>query len=189
MSDTEYRIRISRDPDPESPREWDNPGIMVCWHSRYLLGDIQPEENAHQYRTQYMRGAILLPLYLLDHSGITMRVTPFGDQWDSGQVGWIYMTPERVSKEGLTEEQALARLRSEVEVYDQYLRGDIYEFVVESRPREVYDIEGNRLYVEVAWDIEDSCGGFYGRDPFKNGMSEHIDGSMHDLLREAAVDC
>jgi len=30
---------ILRDSDPINPREWDNVGSMICWHSRYNLGD------------------------------------------------------------------------------------------------------------------------------------------------------
>lgn len=33
------RLRILYDRLPESPRSWDNLGIMVCWHRRYDLGD------------------------------------------------------------------------------------------------------------------------------------------------------
>lgn len=41
----EYRgctIRIEQDDNPESPREWNNVGTMVCFHDRYNLGDMRP---------------------------------------------------------------------------------------------------------------------------------------------------
>jgi hypothetical protein len=34
-----YEIQIIPDSDPESPREWDNLGTMICQHRRYNLGD------------------------------------------------------------------------------------------------------------------------------------------------------
>ena len=43
-------IKIERDGDAESPREWDNVGTMVCWHSRYNLGDEQPSVSYQDYR-------------------------------------------------------------------------------------------------------------------------------------------
>lgn len=43
--------------------------------------------------------AVILPLYLYDHSGITMNTCGFTCKWDSGQVGWIYCTKERFLKE------------------------------------------------------------------------------------------
>ena len=33
-------IKVFVDEDPQSPREWDNAGTMVCFHRRYNLGDI-----------------------------------------------------------------------------------------------------------------------------------------------------
>ena len=43
-------------------------------------------------------GYAMLPLYLYDHSGITMNTTGFNDRWDSGQVGFIYTTKDRVTE-------------------------------------------------------------------------------------------
>ena len=34
-----YKLEIFDDLDPTNPREFDNLGIMVCFHSRYILGD------------------------------------------------------------------------------------------------------------------------------------------------------
>ena len=39
------KLRIERDEYPESPRDLDNAGTMVCWHRRYNLGDEQPSED------------------------------------------------------------------------------------------------------------------------------------------------
>ena len=50
------------------------------------------------------RKNVVLPLYLYDHSGITMSCDltyPYNDRWDSGQVGWIYASHQRVSRGGL----------------------------------------------------------------------------------------
>lgn len=41
---------------------------------------------------------------------------------------------------------------------------------------------------EDNWEQEDSCWGFYGDDPFENGMSEHVDEELHEQLRAAAVE-
>ena len=34
-----YLLKIEQDTNPENPRNWDNVATMVCWHSRYDLGD------------------------------------------------------------------------------------------------------------------------------------------------------
>src|SRR5579864_4230829 len=97
-------IKIYPDEDAENPRDWDNLGTMICFHRRYQLGDkhtFQTPADFDEWRNKenpedYL--AIILPLYLLDHSGLRMSVSSFHDHWDSGQVGWIYVTKEKVKE-------------------------------------------------------------------------------------------
>lgn len=174
-------VKIVQDLDPESPREWDNLGTMACWHSRYTLGDVQPSEDPEEYLADLPEGSIVLPLYLYDHSGITMSTGAFGCPWDSGQVGIIHVSPERIRAEygddsEASREKARAVLESEVKVYDQYLTGDVWGFVAE----ETEDCEccGSAKVVD-----EDSCFGFYGVD--KDAMRDHLDDKFHAALESA----
>ena len=75
------------------------------------------------------------PPYLMDHSGLAMQTTSFNDPWDSGQVGWIYVSKEDALKEfggekmtGALRKKAEDLMRSEVAAYDSYLRGECYGF-------------------------------------------------------------
>lgn len=139
-------VKIINDDNFESPRDWDNVGTIVCWHSRYNLGDEQPRETPEEYRDEYVPDtALTLPLYLYDHSGITMRTSPFSCPWDSGQVGFIY-APKGF--EGMTDEMILKCLETEVKTYDQYLTGDVWGYQIDA-PEE---------------DCIESCWGFYGED-------------------------
>lgn len=114
---------------------------------------------------------VLLPLYLYDHSGITMSSSPFSCPWDSGQVGWIYADRQMIEKEysALTPEtfaQAEKLLLSEVECYDYYLTGQCYGF---------------QLY---EGDVEtDSCWGFLGdiRD-MKDDVKAHLPDECKGLV-------
>ena len=79
MSEHTYKgctITIHQDDDAESPREYDNLGTMVCCHGRYNLGDrsVQPED-INPTLAEFGDDMISLPLYLYDHSGITMNTT------------------------------------------------------------------------------------------------------------------
>ncbi|MFP8488787.1 hypothetical protein ACKGJO_06765 [Gracilimonas sp. Q87] len=107
---------------------------------------------------------IWLPLYLYDHSGITMSTSSFSCRWDSGMVGFIWVSREdarknyhwnRISKQ--REERVYDHLRAEVETYDEYLRGNVHSFVVE------YEDE-----------IIDSCAGFLGDWHSDDGMGRHM---------------
>ncbi len=162
---TEYKgltINVVTDSEPESPREWCNLGTMYCEHRRYSLGDdnakdklIEDIRNSPKYRAGWedkydftygaglmkmaeLCGFIILPLYLYDHSGITMNTRGFSCPWDSGMVGFIYVTPDmaraelgvgRLTKKG--RERIEGILRAEVATYDQFLRGDVWGWYIE----------------------------------------------------------
>ena len=88
----------------------------------------------------------------MDHSGLAMQTTSFNDPWDSGQVGWIYVSKEDALKEfggekmiGAIRKKAEDLMRSEVAAYDSYLRGECYGF---------------ELYKNG--ELTDSCWGFMG---------------------------
>jgi hypothetical protein len=123
--------------------------------------------------------AVILPLYLYDHSGITVSVGAFGCSWDSGQVGWIYVTKDKLAEEWDGDvAKAESYLKGEVETYDQFLTGDIYGF-------EIWEHEEGES-PDTGEDV-DCCWGFYGSDPFKNGMSEHIGHELHEQLKAVEI--
>jgi hypothetical protein len=189
------RLKVLHDSSADSPREWDNLGTMVCFHNRYDLGDnhnynsddynnweemkkaIQKEENT----------AVILPLYLYDHSGISISTGAFSCRWDSGQIGFIFVSKEKALQEfggkivtAKLKEKLERILNGEVETYDQYVRGEVYGF-------QIVDEDDNHI---------DSCYGFYGTDFATNGMLDYIDhtllgvaeGEVVALLEEAEIE-
>ena len=173
-----YTINIEPDNDPLDPREWDNLGTMVCWHRRYSLGDKHEFSTPDDAWQEIKKDHIVLPLYLYDHSGITMSTGSFGCQWDSGRVGYIYVSLEKVRKEygwkhvtKKRREKILEHLRGEVETYDDFITGSVYG----------YRVEG-------AEGVGDSCWGFYGYPAGHNeALSEakaHIDWYIKDKIKE-----
>ena len=193
-----HKLFIIREAYPMNPREWDNLGTMAYKHRNYKLGEEQisdpiewledkmdipntfksTNERLHELEKRFFEEYIALPLYLYDHSGITMATTPFGCRWDSGKVGYIYMTKEKAREEygyklitKARREKLLSYLKGEVETFDQYIRGDVYMFKVE-------DEEGEEI---------DSCGGFYGQDWENNGIKDHIDKELWAQLEGIEV--
>lgn len=149
-----YTIKVYPDEDPLNPRkEWDNLGVMYCWHGRYDLGDNNPYSSPDDLYAELSKADVVLPLYLYDHSGITINTGEFSDPWDSGQVGYIVAYADAIRKEWNVKriskqlrEKVRDILRSEVKMYDDYLTGNVYGYVIE-------DAMGNEI---------DSCWGFYG---------------------------
>ncbi len=74
------------------------------------------------------RSFVILPLFLFDHSGLTMNTTGFSCSWDSGQIGWIYASHEDIKREFSKKkiQKAKSVLINEVVRYDSYLRGECF---------------------------------------------------------------
>lgn len=141
-----HTIKLVVDEDPINPRdEWTNFGTLVCFHRRYNLGDKHDLDIDYAKELEKSDDVISLPVYLYDHSGLTISTKPFPCPWDSGKIGFIYIGKDKIKSEGVSEEQALKNLQSEIEVYDAFLRGDVYGY-------QTSNAEGEEI---------DSCYGFY----------------------------
>jgi hypothetical protein len=77
----EVQVEIDR---YEYPDEYDDEVEAKAW-----------EEIQNLIQFTLTEHYIILPLFLYDHSGITMRTGPFGDPWDSGQVGVIHVSKDK----------------------------------------------------------------------------------------------
>jgi hypothetical protein len=158
-------LGIYDDDDPMNPRtECDNVGHMICFHKRYDIGDktdIKPEDfskmGLRNYLIKKCKAEILLPLYLLDHSGLWISTGRFECDpggWDTSGIGYIYCTKKEIAHEwGDTPEgyeKARQYLLGEVENYNEYLTGNCYGYI-EYAPDENGD-----------WQDGDSCWGFLG---------------------------
>jgi hypothetical protein len=183
------RATIMYDPEPVSPREWDNLGTMVCFHKHYNLGDRLGRKHGFETPSQFLEfleenedKILVLPLYLMDHSGLSISVddTMFrmvdSVGWDWGQVGWIYVTYEDIRKEydvqnitGEVLDKAKKSLIAEVEEYNQYLQGQVMGFIIQEH------------HHVKCWQTIDSCFGFYDID----SLLWHVPENYRDLAQEA----
>mgnify|MGYP006883104476 CR=1 FL=1 len=152
----------------ESPREWDNVGTCVFLGRHSRLGDDHDIDNVED-ADKIENRSISLPVYMYSHSGETIATTPFSCPWDSGKLGFIYVTQkqamERMGWKSITpkrKKQLLEILEAEIKVLDQYIRGEVYGF------------EHNKPNEE-----EDSCWGFYG-DDFGSTIFDHIGEKIED---------
>ncbi len=158
-------IEIHQDEDAQNPRSpdfEDHDDVMVCFHNRYNLGD-----EKHGYRHDNFNSwdelkkaierdndiAEILPVYMLDHSGITISVNSFNDIWDSGQIGFIFITKQEARKSHMVKKLSKkvmktvhSNLLASIEEYDKYLTGDVYFYNIKNKTGEIID----------------SCGGYYG---------------------------
>ena len=123
----------------------------------------------------------VLPLYLYDHSGITINTTGFSCTWDSGQIGWIYASHEDIKKEygevtPETIQKAENLMRSEVKEYDYYLTDQCYGFRLFENGEETDSCWGflgdlKEVKEEIASHLPDACRGM-------TDILEDLDDSM-----------
>lgn len=145
-----YDVLTGVFPDWDIPEQWNENG----------MGD---QEFIEEALAKLKEGAVVFPLVLLDHSGLWMRVgNSFAEDpggWDTSRVGFIFVTKEKIEKEfGDSDSTAIAKavliLTEEVNVYSQYLEGDVWGFIIEDENE----------------DHVDSCREYYGHDFEGNGL-------------------
>jgi hypothetical protein len=191
FNSTEYRNHKFGKGFMAQVAEATTPELRKAVRQRVLSALYEGNRQAWQYAVErkaeygYARfSGVYLPLYLLDHSGLSMRTGSFNDPWDSGQVGMIYTDKETILKEWGKPGQkvltprlkalALACLEAEVEEYGQYLRGEVYGYEVKSRPADLVEddsdgeIDSSSYWsseikdAHKYWDDVDSCWGMCG---------------------------
>jgi hypothetical protein len=161
-------VEICVDDDAENPRDaMDTLGTMWCWHRRYQLGSkkesreksVDPSnyggwEELREAIEKQEKPAVILPVYMYDHSGLALSTSSFDCPWDSGQVGFIFATREAVLEayrvKRITQkirERVESCLKAEVATYSAYANGEVYGFRVMKEGEEI-----------------DSCWGYYGSE-------------------------
>lgn len=128
--------------------------------------------------------AIIRDLSLYDHSGITIFAGSPTCRWDSGQVGWQYITDEKLAEEWNGDrDKALAYMESTLREYDDYLRGEVYGFTVEVGIKVEKKYPSGHIEHVIEWVHEDSCYGFIGDWRDKNsGIHDYLDDELTALL-------
>ena len=150
---------------PENPLEYSDVNL-VAFHGRYTLGN-QPQFKTPAEFAEYIDPmlkkdqAVVFPVYMMDHSGLTVKLGPFSGShaaWDSGKIGYVYAT-----KQALRDFYNVKRLMKKhinkyaeyvisiLDQYTSYLNGWGYGAVIT-----VTDDVGN--------EQEESISGYYDRD-------------------------
>jgi len=167
----DFQIDIYHDEDPINPREFENLSKMIFFHKKYNLGDkhnyISNNYNSwEELKNDIKDVAIIKPVYMYDHSGITISLNKFSCPFDSGQIGYVVVKKEdiykffdikRISKELLKKVEEM--IEEEIKLYDFYLRGMVYRYSIKKDS-----------FAKGEEEIE-SCYGFYG---FEGGEESYV---------------
>lgn len=177
-----HLVRVYQDECDSSPREWDNTGILVTFHRKVnftdkgapkiRVNDFSSFDEIQKHLIKDHGAAVILKVYMLDHSGISLSTKPFNDHFDSGQIGFIYATREDIfksyAKKVLSkslEEQVARNLAGEVETLNQFTSGEVYAYVID--PESETDYAGKHNLVG---------GNFYDMDELEMVANSDVDG-------------
>jgi hypothetical protein len=158
-----YVANIHIDDMSFSPREDDNFGTLIAFHSKYDLSDNQDFTKEELIEHIQRDDIFALPVYFYEHSSIALSTAPFNCEWDSGQVGYIFVTYEDIEKEGWNTKQAEKFLISEIETYSNYINGDVYRYKIYKK--------GDCKYCSD--DIDSSCG-YIGYEWVKEAVKDQL---------------
>jgi hypothetical protein len=169
-------IQVVPDEYCDSPRQWGN---LWTWVTASGAGysDIKREtpddfeDDDGKLSKAFLRDNIVVPLYLYRHSGDSIslgREYPFDCPWDSGCMGFAYLSYAKIQEEygwkNITKtrrEKLIADLKGEVETMNVWLSGGAYGIKV----------------VNMESGYEDSCWGFV-----RSGMNELADCASEMLI-------
>jgi hypothetical protein len=160
LEEARLSVKIMRDDDPLHPRrDWDTYGELWVRPGRYqYLGDkdARHTDDVERVWTQ--------AVYIYDHSGIAISTKPFGDIFDSGFLGYIYIPKDVAEEHRVQEEDYDAIVQHEIHVYNLYIQGQVWGYQL-----------GNG----------DSCWGFFGETLEETGMLDEVPEEYHENMRKA----
>lgn len=200
-------VKIWQDTDINPRKDWDNLGTLalkgvsscdesindpIDWLAEKL--DMDEDQVARladklgasyysnpvkdELEARFLKKYVALPVFKYEHSGVEFNTTGFHCRWDSGQVGYIYMTKEQARETwGMRRLSAQKRkwtlsiLKGEIEIFSLWANGDVYGVTI-------YDGDA----------VVDSCGGFFGNDWETNGVLDNLDFEAVGLTNEAFVE-
>ena len=202
MTDKTLRVRIIHDQHAEDPRDWDD---MCEITHRARWGKTGPEQIADLIQRTKGWAAATEMLWVANNDLTDEDMVIKLEENEDFRNTWLeavkdelivqefstqhenyiaHTTPELCKHVGTPWERAAEVMQGSIDTFKQWAEGDVYGFVIEqwTGACACEDCDAGE------WVETDSCWGFYGSDPFENGMSDHVPEELHDQLRNAEIE-
>jgi len=182
---------------------------MFCWHHKYNLGDEHSFENLDDCLEEITEeNNVIWPLYMFEHSGISLSITPYACSWDSCQVGVVCISKDDIPRPVIGESwraAAMHIIRADVEEYSAYLGGEVFGYylyqgmnaegepLLQTAPQLTDRCEpdyprSSDDFGVSEWEIYDSCWGYFGHDYAKETILNEMPDYLRHYFEEEGID-
>jgi hypothetical protein len=165
------KLVISNDEFTDSPREWSNLGYFITCDRNYYSPDRHEvletivkrtgqEATSQAEHIKLIKIAInslggdkvkaIYPICKYEHSGVVYKLGSFSG-FDYSNNGFYIITDKTAKELGVKPKDYEKVIKDELEVYNKYANGEVYQYCL-------YDDNG---------EVVESCGGFYNIDDIK----------------------
>lgn len=112
---------------------------------------------------------VILPVYLLDHSGLRLSTRDFMDQWDSGHIGYIFVKKDKIPEYGIEikngkitqdiRNKVIEILEKEIEEYDGYVSGYCHKGILYAKDLCYYCNGSGNKYIspQLGFEVCRAC--------------------------------
>lgn len=151
----DYFFNIRQYSWTDSPREGREDSKLAIYHKRHnFVNETQFNTDNygswHELKQAFIADeaiAVILPVYMYEHSGYVFSTTPFGCKFDSGQVGYIFMTKSKayeIFKCKRLSKSLIAKINewliSDVSDYSYWCNNEVYDYILVDKD---YDVVRN----------------------------------------------
>ena len=138
-----------------------------------ILNSLANNEMMILLQTHATESIAIMPVFVYEHSMISISTGSYGDPWDSGCAGFAYIEKDKYEKmcgkDTWDIELVRQNIEMEVHTYDQYLQGDVYCYWDEE-----YDVDTNHF------ECSESCGSFYSDNWGEELAMELVNDMWHE---------
>jgi hypothetical protein len=126
-------------------------------------------DEMKQYIIEEYNPIAILPISAYIHSGVSI-FEGSANGWDSGQIGFGWITKEEARRDNITKDKAEEKIRNYIKYMDNIYRGAIYSVFI-------YDLQNESGKYDF---LLDSCGNFVGDNLKENGILDFIQERIDD---------
>jgi len=196
--DDEFMAHVFDQYNAEIIKKYKSLDYSSCLDDYYdgQYGEVTREKAEAMIQKWMDAELIILPIYVYEHGGITMRTSGFGCQWDSGQAGYIYMSKAEARKEYSSKRVDNKNMRvieesmrEKIEYFAAICEGSVYGYTIEDEQGEQLDSCWG--FVETDYPIEET--GVYmdamssARHYYKTRLERHIAKKKAEIINRVPV--